>query len=109
MSCQAQNDFYASDEEAAMDYAVAVNAEIRDLPIVSPHGHTDPRWYAQDQPFPDPARLFIVPDHYIFRMLYSQGVPLEELGIPRLFYHSAESGIRLKRIDADPAKRKLHW
>ncbi|HYE41317.1 MAG TPA: hypothetical protein VEB23_15365, partial [Ramlibacter sp.] len=28
---QAQNDFYASEEEAAMDYAAAVNAEIRDL------------------------------------------------------------------------------
>ena len=54
---------------------------VRDLPLVSPHGHTDPRWYAEDAPFPDPARLFVVPDHYIFRMLYSQGVPLEDLGI----------------------------
>jgi glucuronate isomerase len=55
---------------------------VKDLPIVSPHGHTDPRWYAEDAPFPDPATLFVVPDHYIFRMLYSQGVPLEALGIP---------------------------
>ena len=47
---------------------------VRDLPIVSPHGHTDPRWYAENEPFPDPARLFVVPDHYVFRMLYSQGV-----------------------------------
>lgn len=52
------------------------------LPIISPHGHTDPRWYAEDQPFADPARLFVVPDHYVFRMLYSQGVPMEALGIP---------------------------
>ena len=58
-------------------------AEVRDLPIVSPHGHTDPCWYAEDAPFPDPARLFVTPDHYIFRMLYSQGVTLEEMGIPR--------------------------
>src|SRR3954467_11358095 len=58
-------------------------AEGRHLPIVSPHGHTDPRWYAENAAFPDPARLFVIPDHYIFRMLYSQGVPLEELGIPR--------------------------
>src|SRR2546423_13478555 len=58
-------------------------AEVRDLPIVSPHGHTDPRWYAEDAPFPDPARLFVTPDHYIFRMLYSQGVTLEDMGIPR--------------------------
>src|SRR5438093_4211863 len=58
-------------------------AEVRDLPIVSPHGHTDPRWYAENAAFPDPAKLFVIPDHYIFRMLYSQGVALEELGIPR--------------------------
>lgn len=58
-------------------------AEVQNLPIVSPHGHTDPRWYADDAPFPDPARLFVTPDHYIFRMLYSQGVTLEEMGIPR--------------------------
>jgi glucuronate isomerase len=58
-------------------------AEVRDLPIVSPHGHTDPRWYAENAPFPDPAQLFVIPDHYIFRMLYSQGVALEELGIAR--------------------------
>jgi glucuronate isomerase len=56
-------------------------AAVKDLPLVSPHGHTDPRWYAEDQPFADPATLFVVPDHYIFRMLYSQGVRLEELGI----------------------------
>lgn len=55
---------------------------IKDLPIVSPHGHTDPRWYALNEAFPDPARLLIVPDHYIFRMLCSQGVPLEALGVP---------------------------
>src|SRR5947207_4712934 len=58
--------------------------EVRDLPIVSPHGHTDPRWFADDEPFPDPATLLIVPDHYVFRMLYSQGVPLEALGVPRV-------------------------
>jgi glucuronate isomerase len=56
---------------------------VRDLPIVSPHGHTDPRWYAENNAFPDPARLFVVPDHYIFRMLYSQGIRLEDLGIAR--------------------------
>jgi glucuronate isomerase len=54
---------------------------VRDLPIISPHGHADPRWFAEDAPFPDPAQLFVVPDHYIFRMLYSQGIPLEQLGV----------------------------
>jgi glucuronate isomerase len=47
---------------------------VADKPIISPHGHTDPRWYAENQPFPDPAQLFITPDHYVFRMLFSQGV-----------------------------------
>lgn len=58
-------------------------AEIRSLPIVSPHGHTDPAWFAGNAAFPDPARLLITPDHYLFRMLYSQGVALEDLGVPR--------------------------
>ena len=57
--------------------------EVEHLPILSPHGHTDPNWFAADEPFPDPATLFITPDHYLFRMLYSQGVPLEAMGIPR--------------------------
>ena len=59
-------------------------AEVRSLPIVSPHGHTDPAWFARNEPFPDPSALLIVPDHYLFRMLYSQGVSLESMGVPRL-------------------------
>ncbi len=55
--------------------------EVAHLPIVSPHGHTDPRWYAEDPAFPDPAALFVVPDHYVLRMLYSQGVPMEAMGV----------------------------
>ncbi|WP_256369145.1 glucuronate isomerase [Ruegeria sp. HKCCC1038] len=54
---------------------------IKDMPIVSPHGHCDPAWFASDAPFPNPAELLVVPDHYVFRMLYSQGVPLHELGV----------------------------
>lgn len=57
---------------------------VAELAIISPHGHTDPAWFAHDAPFPDPAKLFITPDHYVFRMLLSQGVPLEDLGISRL-------------------------
>jgi glucuronate isomerase len=52
-----------------------------DLPIISPHGHTDPGWFAKNAPFNNPAELFVTPDHYVFRMLYSQGVRLEDLGI----------------------------
>ena len=58
-----------------------IYSRISALPIISPHGHTNPRWFAENEPFPDPTQLFIATDHYVFRMLYSQGVPLEELGI----------------------------
>jgi glucuronate isomerase len=69
-------------DPAGREVARRLYAQVRDLPIVSPHGHTDPRWYAENEPFPDPATLFVIPDHYVFRMLYSQGILLEELGIP---------------------------
>ena len=58
-----------------------LHAQMADLPIVSPHGHTDPVWFAENAAFPDPAALLIKPDHYVFRMLYSQGVALEDLGL----------------------------
>ncbi len=57
---------------------------VKDLPIISPHGHTDPRWFAENSAFPDPAQLFVTPDHYVFRMLHSQGIALEDLGVPRV-------------------------
>ena len=56
-------------------------ASISDLPIISPHGHTEASWFAKNEPFPDPTQLLILPDHYIYRMLYSQGVSMHELGI----------------------------
>jgi len=57
-------------------------ALVKDQPLISPHGHVDPTILADDQPFPDPAQLIIVPDHYITRMLFSQGVRPAELGVP---------------------------
>jgi glucuronate isomerase len=56
-------------------------AEVAGLPIISPHGHTDPRWFAEDAPFANATELLLRPDHYLFRMLYSQGVPLEAIGL----------------------------
>jgi glucuronate isomerase len=70
-------------EASARSIARRLFASIEKLPIVSPHGHTDPAWYATDAAFPDPATLLIKPDHYVFRMLYSQGIPLECLGVAR--------------------------
>ena len=67
---------------------------VKDLPIISPHGHTDPRWFAYDQPFANPAELLIVPDHYVFRMLYSQGVRLDELGVPTIDGSATDSDPR---------------
>jgi len=55
---------------------------VRGLPIISPHGHTDPAWFATDAPFTNATELLLLPDHYLYRMLYSQGVTLETLGIP---------------------------
>ncbi|MET0273585.1 MAG: glucuronate isomerase [Phenylobacterium sp.] len=62
--------------------ARSLYAEVKALPILSPHGHTDPEWFATNDPFPNATDLLLSPDHYLYRMLYSQGVPLESLGVP---------------------------
>jgi glucuronate isomerase len=54
---------------------------IRDYPIISPHGHTDPSWFAENAPFSNPTDLLLTPDHYVLRMLYSQGIALDALGV----------------------------
>ena len=70
-----------SAEARTRDISKRLYATVRGLPIVSPHGHTQAAWFAKNEPFPDPAKLFVQPDHYIYRMLYSQGIPLEELEV----------------------------
>ncbi|MBW8811797.1 MAG: glucuronate isomerase [Caulobacterales bacterium] len=55
---------------------------VKDLPIISPHGHTDPEWFATDAAWTDATSLLLAPDHYLYRMLYSQGLSLEALGVP---------------------------
>jgi glucuronate isomerase len=81
-------------ETNALKIARALYATIKNLPIISPHGHTNAGWFASNGPFPDPATLFVQPDHYVFRMLYSQGISLDDLGIgqpvikdPRKVWH----------------------
>src|SRR4051794_8067808 len=54
---------------------------VRELPIVSPHGHVDPRLLLDDEPFPDPATLFVTPDHYVTRLVHADGVGLDALGV----------------------------
>jgi len=63
--------------------AQALYAQVAGLPIISPHGHTDPRWFATDLPFTNAAELLLIPDHYLLRMLHSQGIPMEKLGVRR--------------------------
>ena len=76
--------------------------ETRELPIVSPHGHVDAAVLADDRPFPEPTSLIVLPDHYVFRMLYSQGVPLERLGIPTRDGTPVEQDpVRIWRLFAD--------
>ncbi|MBX2859496.1 MAG: glucuronate isomerase [Cellvibrionaceae bacterium] len=69
-------------ETSTREIARRLYNEVKDLPIISPHGHTDPEWFANNEPFGDAAELLIRPDHYVFRMLYSQGIALESLGVP---------------------------
>lgn len=77
-------------------------AQIEDLPLICPHGHADPRWFAENEAFPDPAQLFVTPDHYVFRMLFSQGVSLTDLGVPRRDGGTTESdGRKIWRLFAE--------
>ena len=69
-------------DPATRSIARALYAEIAGLPIVSPHGHTDPAWFATDAAWQNATELLLAPDHYLFRMLYSQGVDLAALGVP---------------------------
>jgi glucuronate isomerase len=68
-------------EPAVRSIARRLYALVRDLPILSPHGHTDPRWFAADEPFTNATELLLAPDHYLYRMLYSQGIDLAEVGV----------------------------
>lgn len=85
-------------EERTRAIARRLYGEIRDLPIVSPHGHTQAGWFARNEAFPDPVKLFVQPDHYVFRMLYSQGISLEDLEIGR---ERIENPRRVWRIFAE--------
>ena len=69
-------------DPATRAIAARLYAAVAELPIISPHGHTDPAWFATDVPFANPTELLLAPDHYVFRMLYSQGLDLDALGVP---------------------------
>ena len=93
--------------------ACELYADVADLPIISPHGHTDPAWFAHDEPFGNATELLLHPDHYVFRMLYSQGIALEDLGIggggadPRAAWRIFADNYHLFR--ATPSRMWLDW
>ena len=70
-----------STSKTTLDLARAFYKSVETLPIVSPHGHCEPKWFAENSRFPDPAQLFIIPDHYVLRMLVAKGVSLSDLGV----------------------------
>jgi glucuronate isomerase len=84
-------DRFFDPDPATKKHAGEIYNHIKNLPIVSPHGHVDPSIFAANRPFPNPTELFIIPDHYVFRMLYSQGIPMESLGIPTIDGSEVES------------------
>jgi glucuronate isomerase len=83
-------------DPAVRGVARRLYGEVAGLPIISPHGHTDPEWFATNAAFTDAASLLLAPDHYLYRMLYSQGVPMEALGVPT-------------RKGASPADPRAAW
>ena len=98
-----QDRLFPADQETRK-IARALYSSVRQLPIISPHGHTQAAWFALNQPFPNPAQLFVSPDHYVYRMLYSQGVSLDDLEIgavqlknPRKVWHIFASHYHLFR------------
>lgn len=77
-------DRYFSTEKRHRDLAMELYSQVAMKPLVCPHGHVDPRLFADpNYSFGSPADLLLIPDHYIFRMLYSQGIALERLGVPK--------------------------
>jgi len=78
------DDRYFGPDPRQKEIAQHLYSQVASLPLICPHGHVDPRMFADpDYSFGTPTELLIIPDHYVFRLLYSQGIPLEKLGIPR--------------------------
>jgi glucuronate isomerase len=68
-------------DPAVRPIAESLYETVRGLPIISPHGHVEPAWFADNKSFEDPTELLLVHDHYLYRMMYSQGVSLQALGV----------------------------
>jgi glucuronate isomerase len=89
-------------DTATRDIARGLYRSVVDLPIVSPHGHVDPRLLVEDRPFPDPADLFIRSDHYVTRLLHADGLTLGELGLPEVASSEAQGGTSSAALPGTP-------
>ncbi len=88
-------DRYFDPDPKQKEIALHLYRQVADKPLVCPHGHVDPRMFADpNYQFGTPTELLLIPDHYIFRMLYSQGIALESLGVPRTDGGEVESDHR---------------
>ena len=104
-------------DTAVRSIARGLYQSVRDLPIISPHGHTDPAWFARNERFGNATELLLVPDHYVLRMLYSQGIPLPALGVPDATGSAAADPREAWRLFADnyhlfrgtPSRIWLDW
>ena len=95
-------DFLFPSDEKTKTFARSLYQIVEELPLVSPHGHCDPLWFSKNENFTDPTQLLIIPDHYIFRMMVSQGISLESIGIPPKNSSSYERDpIKIWQIFAD--------
>ena len=65
-------DRYFSSDPEQKAVARELYTQVKNLPLICPHGHVAPRLLADpNYDFGSPVDLLIIPDHYIFRMLYS--------------------------------------
>lgn len=103
---------------AQRDIARRLYNEVSGLPIISPHGHTDPVWFARNESFSNATELLVTPDHYLFRMLFSQGIDLDRLGVPgadgNVALHDAREAWRLFAANGHlfrgtPSRLWLDW
>tara|TARA_B100000809_G_scaffold19840_1_gene17437 strand:- start:3368 stop:4798 length:1431 start_codon:yes stop_codon:yes gene_type:complete len=92
-----------SSDENIRQVARVLYQKVKDLPIISPHGHTDPSWFSNNLAFENATELLIKPDHYVFRMLYSQGVALEDLGL------SSQDTVDINKIKVETDSRKIWY
>ncbi len=88
-------DRFFDPDPAVRKIARELYESVKNMPIISPHGHVDPKLFSENRPFPNPAELFLIPDHYLFRMLYSQGISMEDMGV---------STVDGSKVGADPRK-----